>query len=128
MTSEEYLKALAYELRLRKQSEVMVRNTLLEVSSHVAESGETGEAAFGQPREYAASFPLGGSVSKGTRAGQAAAGVLILMLATFLVLRGLAGVSFGMTGTLAYFAVVLVLTLVLILTGKYADRRLPDLR
>jgi hypothetical protein len=33
-----------------------------------------------------------------------------------------------MTGTLAYFAVVLVLTLVLILTGKYADRRLPDLR
>jgi hypothetical protein len=58
----------------------------------------------------------------------AAAGVLILTLATFLVLRGLAGVSFGMTGTLAYFAVVLVLTLVLILTGKYADRRLPDLR
>jgi uncharacterized membrane-anchored protein len=128
MTSEEYLKRLAYELRLRKQSEVMVRNTLLEVSSHIAESGETGEAAFGQPKEYAASFPLGGSVSKGTRVGHVAAGVLILMLGTFLVLRGLAGVSFGMMGTLTYFAVALVLTVVLILTGKYLDRRLPDLR
>jgi hypothetical protein len=127
MTSEEYLKALAYELRLRKQSEVMVRNTLLEVSSHLSESGETGEAAFGQPKEYAASFPLGGSVSKGTRVGHVAAGVLILMLATFLVLRGLVGVSFGMMGMLTYFAVVLVLTVVLILTGKFLDRRLPDL-
>lgn len=57
MSSEEYLKALAYELRQRKQNEDMVSSTLQEVSSHLAESGESGETAFGQPREHAASFP-----------------------------------------------------------------------
>jgi uncharacterized membrane-anchored protein len=128
MSSQEYLKSLAYELRQRKHSEDMVSSTLQEVGSHLAESGESGEAAFGQPREYAASFPAGTSVSKGTRVGHIAAGLVILMLGVYLILRGVVGVSFGMAGTLTYFAAVLVLTTVLVLTGKYLDRRLPDLR
>ncbi|WP_152419504.1 HAAS signaling domain-containing protein [Arthrobacter nitrophenolicus] len=56
MSSQEYLKALAYELRQRKHSEDMVSSTLQEVHSHLAVSGESGEEAFGQPRDYAASF------------------------------------------------------------------------
>lgn len=87
MSPEEYLKALAYEMRQRKHSEEMVRNTLQEVSSHFGESGESGEAAFGQPRDYAASFPAGTSVSRGTRMGHVAAGLVVLMLGTYLVLR-----------------------------------------
>lgn len=128
MSSQEYLKALAYELRQRKHNEDMISSILQEVSSHLAESGESGETAFGQPREYAASFPAGTSVSKGTRVGHMAAGLVILMLGVYLVLRGVVGVSFGVSGTLSYFAVVLVLTAVLVFTGKYLDRRLPDLR
>jgi uncharacterized membrane-anchored protein len=128
MSSQEYLKSLAYELRQRKHSEEMVSSTLQEVRSHLAESGESGEAAFGQPRVYAGSFPAGTSVSKGARMGHIAAGLVILLLGVYLVLRGVVGVSFGLTGTLTYFAAVLVLTVVLVLTGNYLDRRLPDLR
>jgi len=128
MSTEEYLKALAYELRQRKHSEDMVRNRLQEVVSHLAESGESGEAAFGPPREYAASFPAGTSTSRGTRVGTLAAGLVILMLGVYLVLRGMVGVSFGVSGTLSYFAAVLVLTAVLVFTGKFLDRRLPDVR
>lgn len=128
MSSEEYLKALAYELRQRKHDEEMVGSTLQEVRSHLGESGESGEAAFGQPREYAASFPSGSSVSKGTRLGHVAAGLVIVMLGVYLVLRGVVGASFGVAGTLTYFAAVLVLAAVLVFIGKYLDRRLPDLR
>lgn len=125
MSSQEYLKSLAYELRQRKHNEDTVSNTLQEVRSHLAASGETGEAAFGQPRDYAASFPAGTTVSAGTRVGRAAAGLVILMLGVYLVLRGVVGVSFGVSGTLTYFAAVVVLTAVLVFTGKYLDRRLP---
>ncbi|MGX1159738.1 hypothetical protein FBY31_1901 [Arthrobacter sp. SLBN-100] len=128
MSTEEYLKALAYELRQRKHSEDMVRNRLQEVVSYLAESGESGEAAFGPPREYAASFPAGTSTSRGARVGTLAAGLVILMLGVYLVLRGMVGVSFGVSGTLSYFAAVLVLTAVLVFTGKFLDRRLPDVR
>lgn len=128
MSSQEYLKALAYELRQHKHSEEMVRQTLREVSSHLAESGESGEAAFGQPSDYAASFPAGTSVSLGARVGKLAGLVVILTLAAYLVLRGTIGVSFGIAGTAGYFAAVVAVTATLIVTGNMMDRRLPDLR
>ncbi|MET1156588.1 hypothetical protein [Arthrobacter sp.] len=128
MSPDEYLNTLAYEMRQRKNSEETVLNTLQEVRTYLGESGESGEAAFGQPRDYAASFPAGKSVSRGTRIGHMAAGLVVLMLGTYLVLRGIVGISFGIPGTLTYFAVILVLTAVLVLTAKYVDRRLPDLR
>jgi hypothetical protein len=128
MSSQEYLKSLAYELRQRKHSEDMVSSTLQDVRSHLAASGESAEEAFGQPRDYAASFPAGTSLSPGTRVGRLAAGLVIAMLGLYLVLRGVVGVSFGVPGTLTYFAAVLVLTAALVFTGKYLDRRLPALR
>ena len=57
-----------------------------------------------------------------------AAGLVIGLLGLYLVLRGVVGVSFGVSGTLTYFASILVLTAALVFTGKYLDRRLPDLR
>lgn len=128
MSTEEYLKALAYELRQRKHSEDTVRNTLQEVASHMAESGESGEAAFGKPHAYAASFPAGTSTSKGSRVGSLAGLVVILTLATYLVLRGTFDFTFGVSGTLIYFASVLAVTAALIVTSQQMDRRLPDLR
>lgn len=128
MSSQEYLKALAFELRQRKHNEDMVSSTLQEVSSHLAESGESGEAAFGQPKDYAASFPAGTTTSRGARVGTLAGLVVILALATYLVLRGTVGVSFGISGTLIYFALVVAVTAALIVTGQRMDRRLPDLR
>ncbi|MGF9647959.1 hypothetical protein AAIH32_08305 [Pseudarthrobacter oxydans] len=128
MSTEEYLKALAYELRQRKHSDDTVRKALQEVASHLAESGESGDAAFGKPAEYAASFPAGSSTSKGTRVGNVAGLVVILTLATYLVLRGTVGVDFGIAGTLIYFSVVIGVTAALIVTGQLMDRRLPDLR
>ena len=128
MSTEEYLKTLAYELRRRKHAEDMVRNTLQEVSSHLAESGESGEAAFGQPKEYAASFAAGATTSKGTRVGTLAGLVVIVTLAAYLVLRGTFDVSFGISGSLSYFGAVVAVTAALIVTGQLIDRRLPDLR
>ncbi|MFM9276287.1 HAAS signaling domain-containing protein [Pseudarthrobacter sp. NKDBFgelt] len=128
MSTEEYLKTLAYELRHRKHGEDMVRNTLQEVSSHLAESGESGVAAFGQPREYAASFPAGTTTSRGARVGSLAGLVVIVTLAAYLVLRGTFDVSFGISGTLTYFGAVVAVTAALIVTGQQMDRRLPDPR
>lgn len=128
MPAEEYLKTLAYELRQRKQSEDMVHSTLQEVRSHVAESGERAEAAFGQPLDYAASFPEGTTKSRGAQVGTLAGLVVIVTLAAYLVLRGTFGISFGIFGTLAYFGVVVAVTAALIATGQHLDRRLPDLR
>ncbi|MFJ6028499.1 HAAS signaling domain-containing protein [Pseudarthrobacter sp. NPDC092424] len=128
MPVDEYLKTLAYELRQRKQSEEMVHSTLQEVRSYIAESGESAEAAFGQPRDYAASFPEGTTTSRGARVGTLAGLVVIVTLAAYLVLRGAFGISFGISGTLAYFGVVVAVTAALIVTGQHLDRRLPDLR
>lgn len=128
MPVEEYLKTLAHELRQRKQSEEMVHSTLQEIRSHMAESGESAEAAFGQPREYAASFPAGTTTSRGARVGTLAGLVVIVTLAAYLVLRGTFGISFGIPGTLTYFGMVAVTTAALIVTGHQLDRRLPDLR
>lgn len=128
MSIEEYLRALAYELRQRKHDEEMVGNVLQEVSSYLAESGETGEAAFGQPRDYAASFPEGTTKSRGARVGTLAGLVVTVTLAAYLVLRGTFDVSFGISGTLTYFGVMLAVTAALIVTGQRLDRRLPDLR
>ena len=128
MSTEEYLKTLAYELRKRKHGEDMVRNTLQEVSSHLAESGESGVAAFGQPREYAASFAAGTTTSGGARVGTLAGLVVIVTLAAYLVLRGTFDISFGIPGTLTYFGAVVAVTAALIVTGQLMDRRLPDLR
>jgi 4-hydroxybenzoate polyprenyltransferase len=63
--------------------------------------------------------------TRGARIGRVAAGLVLLMLGAYLVLRGI-GFSFGIPGTLVYFAVTLVLTAVLVLTAKYVDRNLPD--
>lgn len=128
MSTEEYLKALAYELRKRKNSETMVRETLQEVAGHLAESGESGETAFGEPKEYAASFPLGSSTSRGKHVGNLGGIVVIVTLGAFLVLRGTFDVDFGVSGTLAYFAVVLALAAAIIVASERIDRRLPDLR
>ena len=126
MSTEEYLKTLAYELRKRKHGEDMVRNTLQEVSGHLAESGESGVAAFGQPREYAASFAA--ATSRGARVGTLAGLVVVVTLAAYLVLRGTFDISFGIPGTLTYFGAVVAVTAALIVTGQLMDRRLPDLR
>jgi hypothetical protein len=67
MTTLEYFKTLAMGLRLRKLSEDQVADVLRELQSHLQETGQRPEEAFGSPREYAARFPKGNTVSPGTK-------------------------------------------------------------
>jgi hypothetical protein len=75
MTTLDYFKTLAMELRKRRLSEDQLADVLRELQSHLQETGEHPEEAFGSPREYAARFPQGTTVSLGSRIGNLAAAV-----------------------------------------------------
>ena len=125
MTTLDYFKTLAMELRRRRLSEDQVADVLRELQSHLLETGERPEEAFGSPGEYAARFPEGTTVSRGSRIGNLAAAVLIVLLGVKVGLGLGLGISFGMATTVTYLAATLLITAVLIGWSAALQRKLP---
>jgi hypothetical protein len=126
MTTLEYFKALAMELRKRRLSEDQVADVLRELQSHLQETGEHPEEAFGGSREYAARFPQGTTVSRGSRIGNLAAAVLIVLLGVKVVLGLILGIPFGLAETIIYIAATFLLTAALIGWSAALQRTLPE--
>ncbi|MEJ1191848.1 HAAS signaling domain-containing protein [Pseudarthrobacter sp. CCNWLW207] len=126
MTTLGYFKSLAMELRKRRLSEDHVADVLRELQSHVLETGEEPAEAFGSAREYAARFPRGTTVSRGSRIGNLAAAVLIVLVGVKVVLGLVLGISFGIAATVIYLAATLLVTAVLIGWSAALQRELPE--
>ena len=127
MTALGYFKTLAMELRKRRLSEDQVADVLRELHGHVLGTGEEPAEAFGSAREYAARFARGTTVSRGSRIGNLAAAVLIVLVAVKVVLGLVLGVSFGIAATVTYLAATLLVTAVLIGWSAALQRKLPEL-
>lgn len=126
MTTLDYFKTLAMELRKRRLSEDQVADVLRELQSHLRETGERPEEAFGSSKEYAARFPQGTTVSRGSRIGNLAAAVLIVLLGAKVVLGLILGISFGLAETGIYIVATILLTSVLIGWSAALQRTLPE--
>jgi hypothetical protein len=126
MTTLEYFKTLAMELRKRRLSEDQIADVLRELQSHLHERGERPEEAFGSSREYAARFPQGTTVSRGSRIGNLAAAVLTVLLGVKVVLGLILGISFGIAEAVIYIAATTLLTAVLIGWSAALQRTLPE--
>jgi hypothetical protein len=126
MTTLDYFKTLAMELRKRRLSEDQVADVLRELQSHLQETGEHPEKAFGSSREYAARFPQGATVSRGSRIGNLAAAVLIVLVGVKVVLGLILGISFGIAETVIYITATILLTAVLIGWSAALQRKLPE--
>jgi hypothetical protein len=127
MTTLEYFKTLAMELRKRKLGEDKVADVLRELQSHLQDTGARPEEAFGGPKDYAARFPEGSTVAPGSKIGYLAAGVLIVLLGLLIVSGLVLGLSLGLGGTLVYMAMTLILTGVLIGWSNSRLKKLPEL-
>ena len=68
---QSYSTRLLLALRERDVPGPRIAETLAEVESHVAETGEEPEAAFGPPREYAAAVAAALAADRGTRSQRA---------------------------------------------------------
>jgi hypothetical protein len=126
MTTLEYFKTLAMELRYRKLSEDQIAGVLREVQSHLQDTGGHPGEVFGSPKEYAARFPKGTSVSRGSRIGYVAAAVLIILLGAKSFSGLVLDFSLGLPATLTYYATVVVLTAALVFWSVAVQRRLPQ--
>lgn len=127
MTTLEYFKALALELRQRKLSEDLVADVLRELQSHLQETGERPEEAFGTPKSYAARLPKGTTVSRGAKVGYLAAAVLIITLGVKVFTGQVLGISPGLSGTVIYFGATALVTSTLIAWSNVLQRQLPAL-
>lgn len=56
LSTQEWLDELVVQLRLRDVKGTAIGNAVASVESHLAESGETAQEAFGDPTDYARSF------------------------------------------------------------------------
>lgn len=126
MTTLEYFKALSLQLRQRKLSEDEVADVLRELQSHLQGAGGRLEEAFGRPKEYAAGFPFGTTVSPGSKIGLLAAGMLIGLLGVKLIFGFILGIHFGPIGTVIYFAATFLLFAVLLGWSNVLQRKLPE--
>ena len=99
MITPEYFNALALGLRQRKLSEDQVTDALRELQSHLQETGRRPEGAFGSPKEYAARFPKGNTVSPGTRVAYLAAFTLGAIIIVEVFTGQVLGMSLGVSGT-----------------------------
>lgn len=125
MTTLEYFKALALELRQHKLSEDQVADVLRELQSHLQETGARPEDAFGSPKEYAERFPKGSTASRGSKVGYLAAAVLMVLIGVKVFTGQVLGISLGFPGTLIYLAATVLVTFALIAWSNVLQRRLP---
>ncbi len=126
MTTLEYFKALALGLRQRKLGEDQVTDVLRELQSHVQETGQRPEEAFGSPKEYAARFPQGNTVSHGSKVGYLAAAVLMVLIGVKVFTGQVLGISLGFPGTFIYLGATALLTGALIAWSNALQRKLPE--
>jgi hypothetical protein len=70
--------------------------------SHLQETDQRPEEAFGSPQEYAARFPKGNTVSPGTRVAYLTAFTLMAIIAVKVFTGQLLGISLGFPGTFIY--------------------------
>lgn len=126
MTALEYFKTLAMGLRQRKLSEDRIADVLREVQSHLQETGQRPEEAFGSPKEYAARFPKGSTISPGTRVAYLAAFTLMAIITVKVFTGQVLGISLGFPGTFVYLGATALVTFALIAWSNVLQRRLPE--
>jgi hypothetical protein len=126
MTTLEYFKTLALGLRQRKLSEEQVADVLRGLQSHLQETGQSPEEAFGSPKEYAARFPQGNTVSSGTKVAYLAAFTLMAIITVKIFTGQVLGISLGFPGTFIYLAATALLTFALIAWSNVLQRKLPE--
>jgi hypothetical protein len=126
MTAMEYFKALAREMRQRKLSEEQIADVLRELQSHLQETGQGPEEAFGSPKDYAARFPKGKTVSRGSKVGNLAAFVLVVLLGVKIFTGQVLGISLGFPGTFLYLGATAIVTFALILWSQRLQDQLPE--
>lgn len=126
MTDLEYFRRLALALRQRKLSEDQVAAVLRELQSHLRETDARPEDAFGSPREYALQFPMGSTVSRGSKVGYLAAAVLIVLIGVKVFTGQVLGISLGFPGTLIYLGATVLVTFVLIAWSNVLQRQIPE--
>jgi hypothetical protein len=126
MTTVEYFKRLALGLRQRKLSEEQVADVLRELQSHLQETGQRPEDAFGSPKEYAARFPHGNTVSRGSKVAYLAAAVLMVIISVKVFTGQVLGMSLGFPGTFIYLGAAALLTFALIAWSNVLQRKLPE--
>ncbi len=101
---DHYRQELLLQLRLRDVPGPRIAQVLAEVDSHLAESGEVAQAAFGTPSEYAAATAraLGhdGAPSRNRRATVAVAVAVAALAGAWLAGDGLIAVASGANGRL----------------------------
>jgi hypothetical protein len=125
MTDLEYFKRMAAGLRQRKLSEDQVADVLRELQSHLQETGERPENAFGSPKEYVERFPMGSTVSRGSRVAYLAAAVLMILIGVKVFTGQVLGISLGFPGTLIYLGATALVTSALIALSNMLQRHLP---
>ncbi|MDQ0821362.1 hypothetical protein QFZ79_003737 [Arthrobacter sp. V4I6] len=126
MTTSEYFKTLALVLRQRKLSEDQVADVLRELQSHLQETGQRPEGAFGSPKEYAARFPKGNIVSPGTKVAYLAAFALMAIITVKVFTSQVLGISLGFPGTFIYLGASALVTFALIAWSNVLQRKLPE--
>jgi hypothetical protein len=126
MTTLEYFKTLAMGLRQRKLSEDQVADVLRELQSHLQETGQRPEEAFGSPQEYAARFPKGNTVSPGTRVAYLAAFTLMAIITVKVFTGQVLGISLGFPGTFIYLGATALVTFALVAWSYVLQRKLPE--
>ncbi|MDO5696675.1 MAG: hypothetical protein Q4G51_01750 [Dermatophilus congolensis] len=101
------------ELRLRDVSGARISEILTEAEAHVAETGESPQEAFGDPKAYAASFDFAGqSRAPGVGVGWHLAAAAVMLFGSILVNRHLRDF---VTGAMSQITVGDVLSAVLVL-------------
>jgi hypothetical protein len=113
-------------LRQRKLSEDQVADVLRELQSHLQETGQRPEEAFGGPKEYAARFPPGSTVSPGTKVAYLAAFTLMAIITVKVFTGEVLGISLGFPGTFIYLGATALVTFALIAWSTVLQRKLTE--
>ena len=97
---------------------------LRELQSHLQETGQRPEDAFGSPQEYAARFPQGNTVSRGSKVAYGAAAVLMVIITVKVFTSQVLGMSLGFPGIFIYPGATALLAFALIAWSKALGRKL----
>lgn len=126
MTTVRYFKSLAMALRQRKLSEDKITEVLRELQSHLQETGQGPEEAFGSPKEYAARFPEGDTVAAGTKAGYFSIALIMAAMAVKIFTGQFLGLPLGYPWLFIFPAGLFLLAVALIWWSIAMLLKLPE--
>lgn len=118
-----YYQKLAFELRMRGQSEEKVEDVLREVDEFAHDSGSAPEEEFGSAAELAGRYPASRRMTAGHWIFTTAVGVAVVVYVGNLLLRDSGGVG---VPAWAMFVVLLVLVAGAAGVATAVNRRLPQ--